>query len=113
MAHFWTAKLRTVAKPLRSHSYHNIFNQYFCYVLCHCNSGFTLFKTLDANKSSIDIPKKRIKLAADPPSALFTQMYNQSIETGIVPNVLKVSQVNPVYKNGHVTHPGNYRPIST
>ena len=27
MAHFWTAKLRTVAKPLRSHSYHNIFNQ--------------------------------------------------------------------------------------
>lgn len=72
-----------------------------------------MFKTLDANKSSIDIPNKRIKLAADPPSAPFTQIYNQSIETGIVPNVLKVSQVTPVYKNGDITDPGYYRPIST
>ena len=116
MAHFWPAKLRTATKTLRSHSYPNIFNQKFCYVLCHWSSGFTLFKTLDANKSSIDIPNKRIRLAADPPLAPFTQINNQSdqsIETSIVPNVLKVSQVNPVYKNGHVTHPGNYRPIST
>ena len=40
-------------------------------------------------------------------------IYNQSIEIGIVPNILKVSQVTPVYKNGDVTYPGNYRPIST
>ena len=75
----------------------------------------TLFKTLDANKSSIDIPNKVIKLAPDPLSVPFTQIYNKSIETGIVPNVLKVSQVTPVYKNGDVTDPGNYnyRPIST
>jgi len=72
----------------------------------------TLFKTLDANKS-IDIPNKLIKLAANPLSVPFTQIYNQSIETGIVPNVLKVSQVTPVYKNGDVTDPDNYRPIST
>jgi len=72
-----------------------------------------LFKILDANKLSIDIPNKQIKLAADPPSAPFTQIYNQSIETGIVPNVLKVSQVTPVFKNGDVIDPGNYRPIST
>ena len=73
----------------------------------------TLFKNLDANKSSIDIPNKLIKLAADPLSVLFTQIYNQSIETGIVPNVMKVSRVTPVYKNGDVTNTGNYRPIST
>ena len=72
----------------------------------------TLFKTLDANKSSIDIPNKLIKLAADPLSVFFTQIYNQSIETGIVPNVMKVSRVTPVYKNGDVTNTGNYRPIS-
>ena len=73
----------------------------------------SLFETLDANKSSIDIPNKLIKLAAGPLSVPFTKIYNQSIETGIVPNVLKVSQVTPVYKNGDVTDPGNYRPIST
>ena len=73
----------------------------------------TLFKTLDANKSSIDIPSKLIKLAAAPLSVPFTQIYNQSIETCIVPNVLEGSQVTPVYKNGDVTNPGNYRPIST
>ena len=33
-------------------------------------------------------------------------MYNQSIVTGIVPNVLKVSHVTPIYKNGDVTDPG-------
>ena len=57
-----------------------------------------LFKNLDANKSSIGIPNKLIKTAAEPLSVPFTQNYNQSIETGIVPNILKVSQVTPVYK---------------
>ena len=57
-----------------------------------------LFKNLDANKSSIGIPNKLIKIAAEPLSVPFTQIYNQSIETGIVPNILKVSQVTPVYK---------------
>ena len=35
-----------------------------------------LFKVLDANKSSIDIPNKLIKLAADPLSVPLTQIYN-------------------------------------
>ena len=56
-----------------------------------------LFKNL-TNKSSIDIPNKLIKIAAEPLSVPFPQIYNQSIETGIVPNILKVSQVTPVYK---------------
>ena len=72
-----------------------------------------LFKNLDTNKSSIDIPNQLIKIAAEPLSVPFTQIYNQSIETGIVPNILKVSQVTPVYKNGHATDRANYRPIST
>ena len=68
--------------------------------------------TLDKNKSAIDIPNNLIKLAAEPLSALFTKIYNESIQTGVVPNILKVSQVTPVYKSGDVTNPGNYRPIS-
>ena len=43
---------------------------------------------------------------------LFAPLIN-SIETGIVPNILKVSQVAPVYKNGDATDPANYRPVST
>ena len=72
-----------------------------------------LFKNLDTNKSSIDIPNKVIKIAAEQLSVPLTQIYNQSIETGIVPNILKVSQVTPVYKSGDATDPANYRPIST
>ena len=48
-----------------------------------------------------------------PLSVRFIQIYNQWIETGIVPITLKVSQVTPVYKNGDATDPANYRPIST
>ena len=59
----------------------------------------SLFKTLDANKSSTDIPNKLIKLAAEPLSVPFTKICNQSIEIGIVPNILKMSQVTPLYKN--------------
>ena len=72
-----------------------------------------LFKNVDTNKSSIGIPNKLIKIAAEPLSVPFTQIYNQSIETGVVPNILKVSQVTLVYKNGDATDPANYRPIST
>ena len=69
-----------------------------------------LLKNLDTNKSSIDIPNKLIKIAAEPLSVPFTQIYNQPIETGTLPNILKVSQVTPVYKNGDATDPANYRP---
>ena len=66
-----------------------------------------------SNKLSIDIPNKLIKIAAEPLSVPFTQIYNQSIETGIVPNILKVSQVTPAYESEDATDPANYRPIST
>ena len=42
-----------------------------------------------------------------------TYIYNQSVETGIVPYILKVSQISPVYKGGDATDPSNYRPIAT
>ena len=72
-----------------------------------------LFNNLNTNTSSIGILNKLIKIAAEPLSVPFTQIYNQSIETSIVPNILKVSQATPVYKSGDATDPANYRPIST
>ena len=52
----------------------------------------------------MDIPNKLSKP--------FTFIYNQSIIQGIVPNILKISRVTPVFKNGITTDPANYRPIA-
>ena len=75
-------------------------------------TGSKLVYDIDKSKSSIDIPNNVIKLAAKPLSAPFTKIYNQLILTAVAPNILKVSQVTPVYKSGDITNPGNYRPIS-
>ena len=73
-----------------------------------------MFKKLDTNKSSIGIPNKLIKIPAEPLSVPLTQIYNQSIETGIVPNIKSFTDYSSVQiKSGDATNPANYRPIST
>jgi hypothetical protein len=42
----------------------------------------------------------------------FTFIYNQSFIQGIVPDILKISRVTPVFKNGITTNAANYRPIA-
>lgn len=59
------------------------------------------------------IPEKLIKIGAHQLSIPFTYIYNLSIETAIVLDVLKVSQVTPAYKSGDATDPNNYRPKPT
>ena len=76
------------------------------------NQVYTLLKKLNNYKSTIDIPNKLIKLASFPLSIPLTHIYNQSITMGIIPDALKISKVIPVYKNGIMTNPGNYRPIA-
>ena len=53
----------------------------------------SLSKCLNDLKSSLDIPDKLIKIAAQPLAIPLKYIYNQSIETGIVPDILKVSQI--------------------
>ena len=38
--------------------------------------------------------------------------HNESIKTVVVPDIFKMSQVTPVYKNGIMTEPRNYQPIA-
>ena len=71
-----------------------------------------LFSNLNERKASLDIPNKLIKLASHELSKPFSYIYNQSIIQGIVPNVLKVSRVTPIFKPGDATDPANYRPIA-
>ena len=42
----------------------------------------------------------------------FTKIYNESIETGFVLDIFKISRITPVYKNVSVFEPENYRPIA-
>ena len=64
-----------------------------------------LFLALDINKSSINIPNEMIKMAAPIIAPIFTVIYNESINTGIVPDILKISRVAPIYKSGIETDP--------
>ncbi len=71
-----------------------------------------LFLTLDKNKVSLDVPNSMLQMIAPIISPVFTDKYNESFNTGIVPDILKISRITPVYKSGTVTNPNNYRPIS-
>ena len=67
---------------------------------------------LDRHKATIDIPNYLIKIASNLLSTPLTNLFNESIESGIVPNIFKISKVTPIFKTGAVTDPGNYRRIA-
>ena len=71
-----------------------------------------LLSQLNPNKASLDIPNKLVGIAHEQLSIPLTLLYNESISSGIVPDLLKVSKVIPIYKSGIMTESNNYRPIS-
>ena len=70
--------------------------------------------SLNARKSSgfDHIPPYFVKLAGPVISEPFSVLANHSITLGILPEVLAVAKVIPVYKSGSRHNPTNYRPIS-
>lgn len=73
-----------------------------------------LLKTIDVKKAAgLDkIPNKLLKIASDVVAPSLTEIFIQSIATGIFPSDWKEARVSPLYKSGAKTDPGNYRPIS-
>ena len=65
------------------------------------------------NKATKEVPRKIIKLASSHLFESLTYILNQSLQQGVVPNILKISKVKPIDKGGEVTDPTNFRPIST
>ena len=52
---------------------------------------------LDRHKATIDIPNYQIKIASTLLSTPFTNLFIESIESGIVSDVFKISKVTPVF----------------
>ena len=72
----------------------------------------SIFNSLDGNRSSTSVPNILVKTASYILSPVFTVIFNESISTDIVPDVLEIASITPIFKSGAVTDPNNYRPIS-
>ncbi|EDO31697.1 predicted protein, partial [Nematostella vectensis] len=59
------------------------------------------------------VPRRCIKPASSHISDSLTTILNQSLQQGVVPDILKISKITPVDKGGEITDPFNFRPIST
>ena len=68
---------------------------------------------LDINKSPgyIDIPVILIKESKFLISHYLATSFNECIETGTYPDILKIAKVVPLHKGGYQMDLGNYRPI--
>ena len=72
-----------------------------------------LIQGLKIGKTFIGPPIKCIKLANQQLSTALALVFNNSLTQGIMPNILKLARVTPVYKSGDSTLPENYGTIST
>ena len=65
-------------------------------------------KSLDLNDISMYFIKKIINFIEKP----LLHIFNCSLKMGIVPDLLKIAKVIPIYKGGDSSEMNNYRPIS-
>lgn len=55
---------------------------------------------------------KLLKITKPVISRIFVALFQQSIDTGCVPDTWKIARVTPIFKSGDSSMPSNYRPIS-
>lgn len=67
-----------------------------------------LIVILKENKSTLGCP---VKYGCGYIYKALTKVFNQSLEQGIIPDILKFSKITPVDKGGDITDPTNYHPI--
>lgn len=73
----------------------------------------TTISSLKCTGSSEDnITAKFLKTNIDIFAPLLTKLANDSFESGLFPNSLKIAKLIPLFKAGDATLPKNYRPIS-
>ena len=74
-----------------------------------------LLKDLDAHKAPgpDNIPPRLLKDTADLMAPLLAQIFQASLNQGLVPDDLKKANVVPCHKKDARNSPGNHRPISS
>ena len=58
------------------------------------------------------LPCRLLKELAEELAPVFTDLFQRSYDSGILPSVWKMANVTPVYKKGPVYEASNYRPVS-
>ena len=89
------------------------FSNSFFFSPIHEYEVHDLIVNLKGNKSTLGPPIKCVKYACEHIYKALAKVYNQSLEQGIVPDILKLSKVTPIDKGGEITDATNFRPIST
>ena len=59
-----------------------------------------------------DVPSRALKNCAEKITPSLSYIFNLSVRTRVFPDDFKIARVAPVFKNGDIGDPGNYRPIS-
>lgn len=85
----------------------------FMFHAIHSQEVHDEIMSLKTNKSTIDIPRTCMKLAANYINEALIIVFNHSLLQGVFPDIFKISKVMPVDKGREETDPSNYHPIST
>ena len=77
----------------------------------------TVLKVIDSLKSKVSsgsdkISNKLLKHVKHELTDPLTRIINQTIDTGIFPDLLKIAKVTPIFKKGNMDEFSNYRPVS-
>ena len=79
---------------------------------CNCEEVKGIISELASDKSS-DIPIIIIKKCSDIISPVLSTFYNNFMQVGIFPDLLKTGEICPIFKKGNPQILDNYRPVST
>ena len=79
---------------------------------CTNDEILALIHDLEIGKAS-DIPIKLVKRCSTVITPILKQYYNNFMQTGYFPDILKVGKITPVFKKGDQEKFENYRPVST
>ena len=58
------------------------------------------------------IDSKLFKSSYESIKEILLHLFNRCLSEGIFPKILKIAVIKPIYKNGDIKEPNNYRPIS-
>ena len=92
----------------------NFGNQNFSFEFISKKDVLNLIKQLPENKALVsnDIPVSALKESVSAYFEKLTDFFKNCIRSDTFPQILKKSEVTPVFKKGHPTSKTGYRPVS-